>query len=102
MKALIMMLFNVKEETYHPIMYFEHPFAGEDNDVYRFKSKGHRTIGFKDREEALASIEKEVTPQLKKYEVYKELEGDIPWDGEETPADNQLRNKESLEGLLVS
>lgn len=95
MKALIMILFNIKEQTWHPILYFEHPFANEI-DVCRFKSKGHRTIGLKTREEALATIKPELEDRLEGYKVYKDLDNDLMWDGEDIPADNQLRDKEFL------
>lgn len=99
MKALIMMLFNLKEQTYHPIFYFEHPFSSQPDNTFRFKSKGHRTNGFKDKEKALQSIEIEIVSQVKKmgYTLYKELETDLPWDGENVPADNQLRDKAWVE-----
>lgn len=104
MKTLIMMLFNIAEQTYHPIIYFEHPFSGNDNDLYRFKSQGHKTTGFKEREDALTSIEIELIPWVRgrSTQIYKELDGDIPWDGKGIPADNQLRNEESLQKLLAS
>ena len=99
MRALIMMLFNLKEETYHPILYFEHPFPGECDNLYRFRSKGHRTIGFKDRQDALNSIEIELVERLPNYKIYKDLDGDLPWDGEGIPADNQLRDADFINAL---
>ncbi|MBD3627633.1 hypothetical protein [Cyclobacterium sp.] len=96
MRALIKMLFNVKEETFHPILYFESPLPGNPENVVRYKSKGHRTIGLKTREEALATIKPEIEDKLQTmaYAIKKELDDDIPWDGEVIPADVQLRGSE--------
>lgn len=95
MKALIMMLFNLKEQTYHPIYYFEHPFpSGNPEDIFRFKSKGHRTIGFKVRQDALESIETELVQRLIGYKIYKELDEDLIWEGDDIPADIQLRGSD--------
>jgi len=92
MEALIMMLFNTKEKTYHPILYFEHPLPGL-SEVIRYKSKGHRTTGFKDREEAIATIKPELIDRLPGYKITQELDGDFYWDGIDIPADIQLRSK---------
>ena len=91
MKALIMMLFNLKESTYHPILYFESPLPGNPDNIVRYKSKGHRTNGFKSREEALNTIKPELEDRLEGYTITKELDGDLPWDGLEMPTDTQLR-----------
>jgi hypothetical protein len=100
MEALVMMLKNLKTNTYHPIMYLEKPLPGglesEGNQkLIRYKSKGHRTTGFTNREEAVTSIDTEVEARLKEmgYNVNRDLEGDIEWDGEGIPADTQLRNR---------
>jgi len=94
MYVLIMMLFNFKTETFHPIMYFESPLPGNPDNLFRFRSKGHRTVGFKNREEALATIEPELVQRLEGHKIFKDLEGDLPWDGEGIPTDTQLRDKE--------
>ena len=92
MKALIMMLFNLKNETYHPILYFEKPFLSGDTPGFtRYKSKGHRTEGFKNRKDALKIIQTELIDKLTNYEIIQDLDGDLPWDGWVTPADTQLR-----------
>jgi len=91
MKALIMMLFNLKESTYHPILYFESPLPGNPDNIVRYKSKGHRTNGFKSREEALNTIKPELEDRLEGYTITKELDGDLPWDGLDMPIDIQLR-----------
>lgn len=89
-----MMLKNVKTNTFHPIYYMEHPFPrgmDEDNKLIRYRSKGHRTIGFESRQDALDSIETELVANLARYDIHKELENDLEWNGEGIPADTQLR-----------
>ena len=91
MKVLVMMLFNIKMEAYHPIMYFESPLPGGDSPVLRYKSKGHRTTGFLDKEEAITSIKTEIVGRLEGYTITQELEPCIEWTGEGVPTDIQLR-----------
>ena len=97
MEALVLLLKNKKENTYHPIMYFEKQFPGqnENQTLIRYKSKGHRTIGFIDRQDAINSIKVELDSKLKElgYNINKELDLDLDWDGISIPADIQLRNK---------
>ncbi len=99
MKALIMMLINRKTNTYHPIFYMEHPFiADEANEtIIRYRSKGHHTTGFATRQKALDSIEEQLRIPLREqgYVILEELEEKdlLEWDGENIPADNQLRLK---------
>lgn len=102
MEALVMMLKNTKENTFHPIMYFEALFPGgyesEGNQkLIRYKSKGHRTAGFADRADAVNSIAVEIEGKLKEmgYRLNKELDGDMEWDGDGIPADVQIRNRVS-------
>ena len=83
MEALVMMLKNTKENTYHPIMYFESPFPGGfesdgNQKLIRYKSKGHRTTGFLNRQDAIDTIKPEVEDRLEEmgYKVNKELDGD--------------------------
>lgn len=93
MKALIMMLFNTKEETYHPIWYSEKFLPGNPDDLTRYQSRGHLTVGIKDRDVALKKADelyKNIETNLS-FTISKELEYDILWDGEEIPADNQIR-----------
>jgi hypothetical protein len=96
MEYLIMMLFNIKENTYHPIFYREHPFPGSDpKSPKRFRSCGHRTIGFKDRKEALGTIQSELIDRIGPGNIiHQELEEDLIWDGEDIPTDNQLRSSD--------
>jgi hypothetical protein len=101
MKALIMMLKNTATETYHPILYFEKPFPDLESEgnrkLIRYKSKGHRTDGFKDRQDAVNSIETELTIEKINQAGYDtrtvEIEGDILWDGADMPIDVQIRNR---------
>lgn len=100
MEALIKMLKNEKQNTYHPIMYFENMFCGGDESegnkkLIRYKSKGHHTSGFVNREDALNSIKTELEERIKEmgYNINKELEDDIAWDGEGIPADVQIRER---------
>lgn len=82
MEALIKMLKNYKDNTYHPILYFESPLPGNPDHLIRFKSSGHRTDGFASRALAIASIEEELVPRLGRHKILKELDSDIEWDGE--------------------
>lgn len=100
MEALVMMLKNTKENTYHPIMYFESPFPGGfDSEInqktVRYKSKGHRTNGLVERKEAIETISTEIEQKLIEmgYNVNIELDDDIEWDGLDIPADVQIRNR---------
>ncbi len=100
MEALVMMLKNTATNTYHPIMYFEKPFPDLESEgnrkLIRYKSKGHRTVGFTDRQEAIDSIDKELSVEKLQslgYTRNLELEGDLEWDGKDIPADTQIRNR---------
>ena len=100
MEALVMMLKNTSQNIYHPIVYFEAPLPGgyesEGNKkLIRYKSKGHRTTGFTDRQEAINSIATEMEAKLKEmgYNLHKELNGDLEWDGVDIPADVQFRSR---------
>ncbi len=94
MKALIMMLENTSLKTFHPILYIEAPLPGSAgaDKIIRYKSKGHRTVGFTDYNEAVKSVEKEVLPKLTDHIVTQDFEGVILWDGDGIPADVQLRS----------
>jgi hypothetical protein len=100
MQALVMMLFNSKTNTYHPIYYLENWFPGpsdsEMNKNYiRYKSKGHHTTGFTNRNEAVKSINESLVEQIKSigYTPNLELEADLSWNGDDVPIDNQIRDK---------
>lgn len=100
LQALVMMLKNTKENTYHPIFYLEDPFphSSAGSDLLRYKSKGHRTVGFTERQDAINSIELEVKCKVKElgYNFNEELEGNIEWDGTGIPADVQIRSRKDL------
>lgn len=101
-EALVMMLKNTATNTYHPILYYEKPLPGgpesEGNQkLVRYKSKGHRTVGFTNREDAVKSIDTELSVEKLKglgYNRNVELDGDLEWDGSGIPADVQTRFKE--------
>lgn len=100
MEALVMMLKNTKENTFHPIMYLESPLPGGyeaeiNRSLIRYKSKGHRTVGFTDRQEAINSIEPEIEVKLKQmgYSLNMDLDIDLVWGGINIPADVQLRTR---------
>jgi hypothetical protein len=100
MEALVMMLKNTTENTYHPVLYFENPLPGgyesESNQkLIRYKSVGHRTDGFTDREVAIDTIPDEIESKVIEmgFTLNKELDGDLEWDGLDIPADVQIRNR---------
>ncbi len=102
MEALAMMLKNTSTNTYHPIMYWESPLPGgfdsEGNkNLIRYKSKGHHTKGFDNREDAVKSIDSQMEPGCKHfgYHLNRELDGDLIWDGLDMPVDVQLRGRDS-------
>lgn len=95
MNALILLLFNLKEKTYHPIFYIEKFFPGPElTNLIRYKSKGHHTTGFQTIELAKESAEK-LKLQLEDsgHNVNLELDQHIEWDGLDIPADTQLRTR---------
>jgi len=82
----------MKTEKYHPIFYFEHPFTTAETKVTRYRSKGHHTNGFNNRDDAVNEV-KNMSKQLDEqgYIVVQEIENDLVWDGIGVPSDNQLR-----------
>lgn len=96
-----MMLKNTATGKFHPIFYIEKPFPdmeSEANKKYiRYKSKGHHTKGFVNRDEAVKNIETSLSmDKLQTLCVSKrnlELDGDVEWDGQDIPADHQLRER---------
>lgn len=87
---IVAILFNAKENSWHPIIFSERPLPGppEEGKPVRHKSSGHHTAGFKDRAEAVRNVETELAPKIK--ETYGEprltIKRDILWDGEDLPA----------------
>jgi len=83
---IIAMLHNLKTDRFHPILFYESPLpsSSEDSKVVRHKSKGHHTVGFDTREQAIEFAQttmKEYYPNARDC-----IEKDFPWDGEDTPA----------------
>ncbi len=87
---VVLMLHNRKLNRWHPILFWEcPPPSGEMGDGFRWKSKGHHTNGFDNREEAVKSAMDLCKNQHEAKvggNVYYKLTVDIEWDGEETPA----------------
>lgn len=84
---IIAMLINIKTNRWHPIVFREAPLPG-GGGPRRHKSKGHHTMGFDTREEALleaAKIAEDVKAEAL-GPVLTSLEGDFPWDGEGVPS----------------
>lgn len=97
MKLLIMMLYNIAKQTFHPIFYLENPLPGNPDNLTRYKSKMHHTTGFTIREDAMKSINEELLPKVKSAfplynDIVLELESELQWDGIDLPADIQIRN----------
>lgn len=92
--ALIMMLFNIPAQTYHPIFYIEKQLPGtiEELTFIRYQSQGHHTTGFKELKDALAEAN-EVKGKLEAmhYTVIVEVDNFLPWDGQGVPTDHQIR-----------
>jgi hypothetical protein len=99
MEGLIQMLKNVATGKWHPIMYVEKPLPGSldsdaNNNIVRFKSKGHHTSGFTTREEAVATLEELKFNMINLMFLSKvtiDVETDIEWTSEDLPLDTQIR-----------
>jgi len=91
---VVAMIFNAKLKRWHPVIYYESPLPGPESDSkpVRHKSKGHHTTGFEKREDAVAEAEK-IAKQIVEQGMWTECklslkpEYDLPWDGEDIPAD---------------
>lgn len=100
---------NTAAKTYHPIYYREAPLPGPETDgkPVRHKSGGHRTEGFASRDEAVADAQK-LAKQIVEAGCWSscalclEEKFDLPWDGEDVPADVAFFNidGEKAERLL--
>lgn len=92
-----MMLKNLATGRWHPIMYVEKSFPSSLNEpqpMIRFKSKGHHTTGFENRDEAVASLDdlkKRMIESLFLSKVTIDITDDIGWEGNDLPLDIQLR-----------
>ena len=77
-------LHNTKLNTWHPIVFQEHPVPGNPKGVVRHRSVGHHTDGFATRELAEASVATDLMPEIAGLKTAKDPV--ITWDGEDTPA----------------
>lgn len=84
MPPIIGMIRDFKNKRYHPVLFLCYPTP---SGMKRYKSKGHHTVGFDSREEAVEFCKGDMTEHCKTYgdPVYC-LEKDFPWNGEEIPA----------------
>lgn len=84
------MLHNLKDEKWHPIAFLNMPRPSEDGteNFTRYKSKGHHTTGFKNRDEAIEFAKTTMTEwsNANFSKTLYCLDKAFPWDGEETPA----------------
>jgi hypothetical protein len=85
MNLVFAMLHNAATGRYHPILFYESPLPSSDGSekMQRYKSKGHHTVGFSTRYEAIQCIEddEERYPGAKMC-----LAKDFSWDGLDIPA----------------
>lgn len=86
MNPVISILYNSKENKYHPILFLNHFLPG-GIDGNRYKSKMHHTKGFSDREDAIKSIKNEFSSVVKDNfgEPKLSLSKEIVWNGEGVP-----------------
>ena len=97
MNSLIKIVKNTKDNTFHPMFYFESPLPGNPDTLTRYKSKMHHTEGFETLKEAKTNSESDLKSKLEEngYSVELELEGVLQWDGEGIPTDIILKTKEA-------
>ena len=82
---------NMAENTFHPIVFTDHPLPGEYdvNKPIRLKSKMHHTGGFQTREEAIVNINISLLPNVQENfigEPVLDLDTELSWDGDGIPA----------------
>jgi hypothetical protein len=91
---VIAILYNIKNETYHPIVYDRYPLSGLPD---RYKSRMHHTEGFSERADA---VESQLDTAKKIWEVHKTVpkfyNTDLYWDGEDIPAEVMLFSDDNL------
>lgn len=95
MKTPIKIINNLKNNTFHPILYRESPLPGNSNAVVRYKSIGHHTTGFTTRDEAINEVNsesfKDRISQMGSIPFYITNQADdILWNGEDVPADTLI------------
>lgn len=91
---IVAMIFNTKLNRWHPVIFREAPLPGPDSldKPVRHKSQGHHTAGFEKREDAVAEANN-FAKQIVEHGMWSgcktclEPEQDVPWDGEDIPAD---------------
>lgn len=91
---IVAMMFNQKLNRWHPVIFREAPLPGPEtaDKPVRHKSQGHHTTGFEKREDAVAEAQK-IAAQIVEKKMWAdcklclEPEQDVPWDGEDIPAD---------------
>ena len=101
---VILLLFNTKTERWHPILYWEcPPPSGKLGDCERWKSKGHHTLGFATKEEAIngeaggvMALAKNQYEKKEGGDVYYDIEHYSEWDGDGTPSDVAHFNLKAL------
>lgn len=88
LNPIVAMLHDTTADRWHPLLFREAPLPGGERTLVRHKSKGHHTVGFATREEALVGCH-EMAEKLKADAI-----GDVRmcltkaflWDGEGVPA----------------
>jgi hypothetical protein len=91
LNPIIALLHNPLAQRWHPVLFYESPLPGPDtpDKPVRHRSKGHHTEGFATREEALAYIETEMLPAVRKISIGEptlSCDKAFPWDGDGVPA----------------
>lgn len=98
--ALIKMLHNEKDKTYHPIFYYDSPLPGPmdseaNTKIMRYKSKGHHTEGFDTRDKAVTYANELKTRMETEFHDTVQIEideaDDLIWNGEGIPGDVLIR-----------
>ncbi len=80
---IVSMLHNQTTGRYHPILfYYAPPPSGDTAEMARYRSKGHHTIGFDDRDTAVF----EAADIARRTNAKMACGGDIVWPGDELPA----------------
>jgi hypothetical protein len=83
LNPIIANLHNTKTDRYHPILFEERQLPGGGGPT-RHKSRGHHTVGFDTRDEAIAEcVKMSENPDCGGRLC---VEKDFPWDGEGVPA----------------
>lgn len=101
---VILLLHNEQTNRWHPILFWEcPPPSSELGECIRWKSKGHHTLGFDSRDEAINSDQGGVLKlcalqheSKQGGDVYYDVSHDIPWDGIDLPASVTSFNLEVL------